>query len=137
MILGTGVDIVEIQRMEGLLSRKEEATRLRLFTAREWSDCADKKLRVQRLAARFAAKEALLKALGTGLRRGIFFRDMETVSGLDGRPLLQLTGRAAEIAEELGVHRIHLSFSHGVDHAIAFVVLEGATGSVPSRDAQE
>jgi holo-[acyl-carrier protein] synthase len=117
VIIGIGVDLVDVARLRRSLERTP-GLRRRLFTEAE----AD--LPVESLAARFAAKEAVAKALGAppGLRH----RDAEVVTGAHGRPVLRVTGRAAEVARELGVDRWHLSLAHDGGLAIAYVIAESA-----------
>ncbi len=107
-MLETGVDIVEIDRVAALVRRYGERFRDRVYTRREWADCAG---RAESLAARFAAKEATMKALGVGL--GAFaFHDVEVVKAPSGAPSLALRGAAAELAKRRGVHDFRLSISH-------------------------
>ncbi|OPG10939.1 holo-ACP synthase [Microbispora sp. GKU 823] len=115
MIVGIGVDVVEVARLGAALERTP-ALRGRLFTDAE---CA---LSLESLATRFAAKEAVAKALGAppGLRH----LDAEVVRGEHGRPELRITGRAAEVARDLGVRRWHVSLSHDGGMAVAYVVAE-------------
>ena len=124
MILGTGVDIVEVRRVTAALDRFGERFTRRLFTAAEIRYCDSKVNRAERYAARFAAKEAGLKAIGTGWRSGISWRELEVCREPSGRPTLVFTGRAGEIAAALGTKRTFLSLSHTAEHAIAQVILE-------------
>jgi holo-[acyl-carrier protein] synthase len=120
MIAGLGVDIVEIGRMAAALSR-HPSMRERLFSAEERAYC-DKRNRPEiHYALRFAAKEAVLKALGTGFT-GMRFTDVEVVRDAGGRPSPRLSGRAAEIAEQLGVVELHLSLSYTHTTAVASAV---------------
>lgn len=125
MIIGTGVDIVDISRFERFVAEGNEALFRRLFTAGERSYCEPKRSKAQHYALRFASKEAFLKALGTGLRQGITWKDMEVANDSQGKPHLLLTGRAAELAALSGVGSCHLSLSHDGGVAVAMVVLEG------------
>lgn len=125
MILGTGVDIVEIERIADMRTRQGERFHDKVFTAGEVEYCLARKASDQHFAARFAAKEATMKALGTGWAEGVGFRSIEVLRGSDGPPRIQLHAKAAEHAQRLGVTRIHVSLSHGRDHAIAQVILEG------------
>lgn len=125
MIVGTGVDIAEVPRIKASLERFGERFLRRLFTSEEARYCLGKPNTEERLAARFAAKEAGMKALGTGLRHGITWHDLEVVRLPGQRPVLKLSGKAAEFASRMGCRRIHLSLSHTADHAIAYVILEG------------
>lgn len=126
MILGIGNDLVEISRVSESMMRFGDRFLSRVFTAREIEYCQRKAHHAaESFAARFCAKEAAAKALGTGIAGGITWHDFEVV-GADGqRPLLCLTGHAAERAEALGMQRAHLSLSHSRDLAMATVVLEG------------
>jgi holo-[acyl-carrier protein] synthase len=125
MISGTGIDIVDISRFERFVRENNELLFNRLFTLRESAYCAGKRRSAQHYAIRFAAKEAFLKALGTGLRDGIGWRDMEVVNDPFGKPELHLAGRAEEIFRQRALTRIFLSLSHDGNFAIASVILEG------------
>ena len=125
MIIGHGVDIVETSRIEQLLGDHPERFLERVFTPGEQSDSSSSKRQHEHLAARFAAKEAALKALGTGWSQGIGWTDIEVVRAENGKPSLHVTGRAAEIAGELGIERWHVSLSHIEQCAIASVIAEG------------
>lgn len=124
MISGIGTDIVAIGRFQRFVDENNTALLQRLFTPNELQLCAARKERASCLAARFAAKEAFLKALGIGLRDGISWHDMEVVLNNLGRPDLLLTGRAHEIFMEQGLEFTFLSLSHDGGSAIAMVVLE-------------
>lgn len=127
MIVGTGIDIIEISRMEKALSRSEERLEEVLFTEKERAyclKCANARLQVQRFSGRFAAKEAFLKALGTGLRDGISWTDLEIVNDDLGKPHLTATNIARDKLDALQVRAIHVSISHSIDHANAVVILE-------------
>jgi holo-[acyl-carrier protein] synthase len=125
MIVGVGVDLVRIDRVAGLLERQGERARARLFTDAECRRCEEGRHPPESFAARFAAKEAFFKALGTGWGRGGSWTDVEVVSAPSGAPSIRLSGAAAALAEERGVRAIHLSLTHSDDTAAAFVVLEG------------
>src|SRR5258708_39815403 len=124
MIVGTGVDSTEVARIRAAVERFGERFLKRVFTPDEVRYCVSKVNAAERLAARFAAKEAGMKAIGTGLRHGITWQDVEVVRELGGRPGLQFHGKAAEFAAALGCKRTHLSLSHTAEQAIAFVILE-------------
>src|SRR5689334_17597887 len=124
MIVGTGVDIAEVPRIKAALERFGKRFLSRVFTLQEAQYCLSKANAVERLAARFAAKEAGMKAIGTGLRHGITWHDVEVVRLPGGRPNLKFSGKAAEFADRLGCKRTHLSLSHTADQAIAHVILE-------------
>jgi holo-[acyl-carrier protein] synthase len=124
MIVGTGVDITEVDRIEAAVKRFGDRFLKRVFTPEEVRYCMGKPNAAERLAARFAAKEAGMKAIGTGLRHGITWQDVEVVRLPGQRPILTFSGKAAEFAERLGCKRTHLSLSHTADQAIAHVILE-------------
>lgn len=126
MIVGTGVDITEVKRIEAAVERFGDRFLKRVFTPAEVSYCMGKTNAAERLAARFAAKEAGMKAIGTGLRHGITWHDVEVVRLPGQRPVLKFSGKAAEFAARLGCKRTHLSLSHTADQAIAHVILESA-----------
>lgn len=116
-MIATGVDIVEIDRVADLLARHGDRFRQRVYTDREWHDSGG---RVESLAARFAAKEALIKALGS---REPALREIEIVRPERTQPTMRLWGRAAEIARTLAVRELSVSLSHGRAHAVAVVVV--------------
>jgi len=124
MIVGTGIDIAEVPRIEESLQRFGERFLRRMFTEGERRYCDGKANRVERYAARFAAKEAAMKALGTGWNYGVAFRDVEICREPGGRPTIAFHGKAAQFAARLGTTRISLSLSHTEDYAIAQVILE-------------
>jgi holo-[acyl-carrier protein] synthase len=124
MIVGTGVDITEVDRIEAAVKRFGDRFLKRVFTPAEVSYCMGKPNAAERLAARFAAKEAGMKAIGTGLRGGVTWQDVEVLRMPGQRPLLKFSGKAAEFAARLGCKRTHLSLSHTADQAIAHVILE-------------
>lgn len=124
MIVGIGVDICSVERLARLRQRYGRRFLDRVFTAAEQAYCGGGSNCDQRYAARFAAKEAFLKALGTGFASGITLKDVEIASAPSGRPALVVTGQAKQMGQQLGVQTTHVSLSHERDHAIAFVVLE-------------
>lgn len=124
MIAGTGVDIVEVSRVAAAIERHGERFLRRVFTESEIRYCDSKANRMERYAARFAAKEAGLKAIGTGWRCGVAWLDLEVQRESSGRPTLVFTGKAGEFATELGVKRTFLSLSHTAEYAVAHVILE-------------
>jgi holo-[acyl-carrier protein] synthase len=125
MIVGTGVDITEVDRIQAAVKRFGDRFLHRVFTPAEVRYCMGKPNAAERLAARFAAKEAGMKAIGTGLRHGITWQDVEVVRLPGQRPILEFHGRAAGFAARLGCKRTHLSLSHTKEQAIAYVILEG------------
>lgn len=124
MIVGTGIDIAEVPRIRESIARFGERFLRRVFTEGEIQYCDSKANRAERYAARFAAKEAAMKALGTGWNRGVRWRDIEVVRQPGGRPTIRFRGKAAEFAAALGATNVALSLSHTVEQAIASVILE-------------
>ena len=124
MIVGTGIDIVEVPRIAAAIERFGERFLARVFTPDEIRYCKSKANCIERFAARFAAKEAALKALGTGMSRGISWQHVEIRREPGGRPTIQFSGKAAEIAERLGTRRASLSLTHTKQQAMAQVILE-------------
>lgn len=125
MIVAIGIDLVEITRIEEVFARRAERFRDRVFAEGEISYCERRASKFASYAARFAAKEAVMKALGTGWSDGVGWKDIEVVSGSSGAPALQLHGRAFERLNEIGATKVHLSLTHSGNLAIAQVILEG------------
>jgi len=121
-ILAHGVDMVACERLKLAIDRHGDRFLRRVFTEAELEYCVAKRRRVEHLAGRFAAKEAVLKVLGTGWRRGINWTDIEVRNEPSGRPRVFLTGRCREIAEDQGLSSILISISHIETHAIASAV---------------
>jgi len=125
MVLGVGTDLIEIGRVEQSIERFGERFLERVFTPGEIAYCRRKKKHAaESFAARFAAKEAGAKALGTGISRGVGWKEIEVRREQGERPVLYLSGRAAERAAELGVRRVALSLTHSQELAMAVVVVE-------------
>jgi holo-[acyl-carrier protein] synthase len=124
MIFGIGLDLVEVARIQESLQKFGERFQKRVFTETERSYCNALPHPSLHFAARFAAKEAYLKALGTGLSSSISWKDVGVENLPSGKPELKVTGRALELASERGVREMHLSLSHTSNHAAAVVVLE-------------
>ncbi len=126
MIVGTGVDIAEVPRIRESIERFGERFLHRVFTDGEIQYCERKKVsRFESYAARFAAKEAGMKALGTGWNHGVRWRDIEVVRPRGQRPTIQFHGQAAVFAGKLGAKHIALSITHTREQALAHVILEG------------
>src|SRR4051812_42988748 len=123
-IVGTGIDICEVTRIREAIERFGERFLKRVFTPAEREYCESKRNRIERYAARFAAKEAAMKAIGTGLRRGVTWQDFEIAREPGGRPTLILRDKAAEFGTKLGTKRIALSITHTAEIAMAQVILE-------------
>jgi holo-[acyl-carrier protein] synthase len=124
MLIGTGIDIVEIERIAQSIERYGERFLRRVFTAGEIAYCERKRNSAESFAARFAAKEAGAKALGTGIQHGIVWNEIEVRRERGQRPTLHFSGRARAIAEKLGVKHVSLSLTHDKRTAIATVHLE-------------
>ncbi len=124
MIVGLGIDIAEVARVKAAIERHGETFLRRLYTAKEQEYCERFKNKYERYAGRFAAKEAAMKALGTGWSRGVRWVDVEVAREKGGRPTIKLAGEATNIAERLGVKYISLSITHTADQAFAQVIFE-------------
>lgn len=125
MIVGTGVDLERVDRIRAAINRHGRRFLERIYTATEIAYVEGKANCWERYAARFAAKEAAMKALGTGWDYGVRWVDIEITQGAKGRPALRFHGRAAEIAAEIGCRVANVSLSHTSENAIAQVILEG------------
>ena len=130
MILGAGIDLVEIARVADALARRGERFAARVYTAAERSDCERCAQPERQFALRFAAKEAGMKALGTGWAKGVAWRDFEVTGGARGLAV-ELRGRARQLAEQRGFRAAWLGASLSRTHALAQVVLEGAGAADP------
>lgn len=126
MIVGIGVDIAEVERIAHAIARFGNRFKERVFTADEIRYCESKANKTERYAGRFAAKEAAMKAIGTGWSRGVTWRDFEVKRLPGGRPTIVFHGKAEEIFAKLGGARAHLSITHTVESAMAYVILESA-----------
>jgi holo-[acyl-carrier protein] synthase len=124
MIIGIGIDLVEPERIGGMIERHGERFLQRTFTPDEIAYCRGRKRAVEHFAARWAAKEAVAKALGTGFARRIGWKDIETVKAPSGAVGVRLYRKAKTLADKLGVTRIHLSLSHTEAFAVAVAVAE-------------
>ncbi len=124
MIAGCGIDVIEVARIRRVAERYGRRFLERIFTAAEIAYVERRGNRWERYAARFAAKEAGMKALGTGLRGGVRWRDFEVTNAASGKPMLRLDGKAARIAARLRVQAVHLSITHTRESAAAVVILE-------------
>jgi holo-[acyl-carrier protein] synthase len=126
-ILGIGTDITECLRIARMIERHGELFLERVYTTDEIRYCQCRKQATQHFAGRWAAKEAILKALGTGWRRGITWRDVEICNLPGGRPIAVLRGGAREVARELGIQKMLVSISHCHTHATAYALAVGPT----------
>ena len=121
-VIAHGVDMVECARLRQSIQRHGERFLQRVFTPVELKYCLGKKREIEHLAGRFAAKEAVLKVLGTGWRSGIAWTDIEVVNAPSGQPILTLRGQCRRIADELGIKTVLISISHVETHAIASAI---------------
>jgi len=124
MIVGIGIDIAEVPRIAEAIDRFGDRFLRRIYTEGEIRYCDSKKNRLERYAARFAAKEAAMKALGTGWNHGVRWRDCEVVRKPGGRPTMLFHGRAGEFATRMKVRNIAVSLTHTAEQAMAQVILE-------------
>jgi len=124
LIVGLGVDIAEVRRIQAAIKRRGAPFLRRVFTPTEIEYCERFKNKFERYAGRFAAKEATMKALGTGWSRGVRWVDIEVVREVSGRPTIVLAGEAGKIADRLGVKRMSLSITHTEEQALAQVIFE-------------
>jgi len=124
MILGTGVDLVEIVRFRKVIERLKDRFIHRVFTAGEQRFCNEHRDPVPHYAVRFAAKEALFKALGTGWAKGVTWLDVEVQRERQDAPTMSLHGEAQRLSEAMGTNKVHISLSHSDNWAIALVILE-------------
>ena len=125
MIIGTGIDIVEIERIKRILAKHKNRFLERILSDAEIEYCTKKSGTAQHIAGKFAAKESVMKVLGTGWAKGIDWKDMVVgPSHPKGRPEVKLSGKAAEYAKTMGIRKIYLSISHSDHYAVAFAVGE-------------
>ena len=125
MIVGMGIDVAEVKRIQQVVETQGERFVKRVYTQAEAAYCEQFKSKYERYAGRFAAKEAAMKALGTGWSRGVRWVDVEVVRQRGGRPTLELHGEARKIADSLGVKNIAISITHTSEQAFAQVIFEG------------
>ena len=124
MIAGMGVDIIEIERIENEIQQHGESFTTRVFTPEEIKYCETKMHRAQHYAARFAVKEAVFKALGTGWQKGVSWKDAVITNDDLGKPEVQLYGRAKELADKMGMNELLVSISHSLHYAVAVVIIQ-------------
>ncbi len=125
-IIGIGTDIIECLRIAQMIERHGDLFINRVYTAYEIQYCQTRKQSTQHYAGRWAAKEAILKALGTGWRKGISWRDIEVRNEPGGRPVVALRGGARDVVEQLGITEMLISISHCRSHATAYALAQGA-----------
>jgi len=121
-VIAHGIDMVNCARLQASIKRHGRKFLKRVFTPAELEYCLGKKREIEHLAGRFAAKEAVLKVLGTGWRSGIKWTDVEVINAPSGKPRVRLTGRCREIADRMGLASILISISHIDTHAIASAI---------------
>lgn len=126
LIIGCGIDLVEISRIEKIIKRWGDNFTFKIFTSWEKSYCEKRNNKYQSYAGKFAAKEALLKALGLGLR-GVNWKEIEIKNDKLGQPIIETSGKLKIIASQKSVHKYFITISHAKDYAIAQVVLENLT----------
>ena len=136
-IVGIGTDIVECWRIGRMIEQHGEMFLSRVYTAREIRYCQARKHSTEHFAGRWAAKEAILKCLGTGWRKGLCWTDMEIRNDTEGAPRLKLLGGARDRAESLGIADIHVSISHCRAYATAYAVAVGGARLVDREDDRE
>jgi holo-[acyl-carrier protein] synthase len=124
LVIGIGVDMVDVDRVKTIMERRGDRFVQRAFTEAESAYCSRCQCPERRYAARFAAKEAVMKALGRGWFQGMPFREIEVTRDPTGRPGVRLSGQTADLASKLGASSIHLSITHEQRSAVAFVVIE-------------
>lgn len=125
MIYGTGIDIVNMDRIKDIMNRWGEVFLNRVFTDKEITWCKKRVCPYECFALRFAAKEAFLKAIGLGLRKGISWKDIEIESDTNGKPFFNFYRKAKDILESGNIYRVFLTLSHDKPYAVAHVILEG------------
>ncbi len=124
MILGTGLDIIEIERIKNSIDRFSGKFEERIFTADEIAYCRARSNPFPHFAGRFAAKEAIMKSLGTGMAEGIRWKDMEVINLGSGKPELILTGKGKDLADSKKIKHIHISITHDRNYAVAHAIAE-------------
>jgi holo-[acyl-carrier protein] synthase len=117
-----GIDLIECARLQGVIDRHGDNFLNRVFTPDELAYCGGRKRQIEHLAARFAAKEAVMKVLGTGWTSGIRWTDIEVSNDPAGRPEIRLTGRSSSIASQLGIDTVLISITHTAEHAMASAI---------------
>jgi len=117
-----GIDLIECTRLQGVIDRHGDNFLNRVFTPDELAYCGGRKRQIEHLAARFAAKEAVMKVLGTGWTNGIRWTDIEVFNDPAGRPEIRLTGRCSAIASQLGIDTVLISITHTAEHAMASAI---------------
>ena len=130
-VLGIGTDIIEVARIGQMIEKHDELFLRRVYTSAEIDYCAGRKAAMQHYAGRWAAKEAALKALGTGWAKGIQWTDLEVANLPGGKPELKIHGAALQIAGELGINQMQISLSHCRAFAVAYVIALGEAATQP------
>ena len=125
MVVGIGLDLAEVDRIEAAIAKHGERFLTRVYTEAERRYCESKSNKFERFAGRFAAKEAAMKAIGTGWKRGVAWRDFEVMRAPSGQPIIVFHGKAAEIANAMKVKKALVTITHSEKSAIAQVLLEG------------
>ena len=133
-IIGIGTDITEVLRIAKMIEQHGELFINRVYTTREIAHCSSRRYATQNYAGRWAAKEAILKALGTGWRKGISWRDVEVVPQRVGPPTVELHGGALEVARRRGIDQVMISISHCRSHATAYCIAVGRAAAAANDD---
>ena len=124
-VIGIGTDITQCSRIEDMIQKHSDTFLNRVFTENEISYCGQRKAYAQHYTGRFAAKEAILKALGTGWAKGIHWTDIEVINEPGGKPIVSLTGQAKTISDSLGIKQVLITISHCDEYAVAFATAVG------------
>ena len=132
-VIGIGTDIIQCRRIEEMIAKHEDVFIQRVFTATEIEYCGSRKAYVQHYAGRWAAKEAILKAIGTGWAKGIHWTDIEILNQAGGKPYVQLNGEAKTICQAAGIQTVLISISHCHEFATAFATAVGAADAAPAE----
>ena len=133
-VLAHGIDMVDCARLQESIDRHGDRFMHRVFTEAERAYCLGRKRSIEHLAGRFAAKEAVLKVLGTGWQNGIAWTDVEVVNAPSGQPIVRLAGRCRELADQMGMRTVLLSISHIATHAIASAIAVSEVVDLPRVD---
>lgn len=124
MIVGTGIDIIEIDRIKNSIQKYSDRFKKKIFTQKEIEYCDSQAEPAKHFAARFSVKEAVLKCFGTGISGGILWKDIEVDKLESGQPILNLYGKGGEIFDQLNLKHIHISITHDKSYAVAHAIAE-------------
>ena len=124
MIFGTGIDIIEVDRVKNSIQKYSERFKKKIFTQKEIDYCHSQADPAKHFAARFTVKEAVLKCFGTGMTGGILWKDIEVDRLKSGQPVLNLYGKGEKLFDQLKLKKIHISITHDKSHAVAHAIAE-------------